>query len=438
MAELPRDLSFDELKNIVKKAFLAEPLGKLGVEGEVSPYRAMLGRSNIVDYARQVLPAKLENTNWYANLQKKLPDADLNSVSGARRRVANQIGQIPLGGYHPAELEKLQKLRIDSPLNVDQYVDARKVPLLSGQEANIGDSFRARTAQGAGVVASDVARDGLRNIWWFLNAPQAVAQIASLQAMHSSGAQFTGGKPLIGRGALRYAATAPAVIAMSTGIGNIGRPAGYKAILPSEEDPRKTDSPVGELLSRYFLGRTGRLLPYDQFAKERPDVDKGEYQRYKAYQFNKKTDLNPLDGDFNILGALRGTTQGIHGPEVNFMGKAIPLLTGIVPTAAAVAGVRRGINKAGRRLAASGELDMVKKLEQDLKATKKRPIKDQGDLDDKKREIEEFELALKQQRDDNSIEAAKQALLYGSGYTTTAALTGQALESIRRDMGRED
>ena len=120
------------------------------------------------------------------------------------------------------------------------------------------------------------------------------------------------------------------------------------------------------------------------------------------------------------------------------MGKAIPLLTGIVPTAAAVAGVRRGINKAGRRLAASGELDMVKKLEQDLKATKKRPIKDQGDLDDKKREIEEFELALKQQRDDNSIEAAKQALLYGSGYTTTAALTGQALESIRRDMGRED
>ena len=39
MAELPRDLSFDELKNIVKKAFLAEPLGKLGVQGEVSPYQ---------------------------------------------------------------------------------------------------------------------------------------------------------------------------------------------------------------------------------------------------------------------------------------------------------------------------------------------------------------------------------------------------------------
>jgi len=261
-----------------------------------------------------------------------------------------------------------------------------------------------------------------------------------LQAMHSASIPFTQGKGLIGRGSLRFAATAPAVIAMSTGIGNIGRPAGYKAILPSEEDPRKTDSPVGELLSRYFLGRTGRLLPYDEFAKERPDVDKGEYQRYKAYQFNKKTDLNPLDGDFNILGALRGTTEGIHGPEINFMGKAIPALTGILPTAAAVAGIRRGVNKAGKRLAARGDLDMVKRLETDKASLQKKmyPIKDLADERDKRDAIKEVELAIKQQQDENTIEAAKQALLYGSGYTTAAALTGQALESIRRDMGRED
>ena len=71
---------------------------------------------------------------------------------------------------------------------------------------------------------------------------------------------------------IRLAATVPAIIAMSTGIGNIGRPAGYKAVLPSESDPRRTDSPIGELVSRYFLGRTGRLLPYDEFSKERPDV----------------------------------------------------------------------------------------------------------------------------------------------------------------------
>ena len=444
MAELPRDLSFDELKNIVKKAFLAEPLGKLGVQGEVSPYQGMLGRSNIVDYARQSLPAKLENTNWYAKLQSKLPDADLGTVSGARRRLANQIGQIPLGGYDPETLKKLRDIRSRDLVNIEQTVDARKVPLLSGQEADIGDGFRARAAQTTGVVASDVARDGLRNIWWFLNAPQAVAQIASLQAIHNTSPPYTkvlgANKNLIGRGALRYAATAPAVIAMSTGIGNIGRPAGYKAILPSEEDPRKTDSPVGELLSRYFLGRTGRLLPYDEFAKERPDVDKGEYQRYKAYQFNKQTDLNPLDGDFNVLGALRGTTEGIHGPEINFMGKAIPLLTGVLPTAAAVAGIRRGITKAGDRLRDRGDIAKVKNLQtKELEAKARRyPIKDKADEERKEKALQQIKLKLAQQETDNSIEAAKQALLYGSGYTTAAALTGQALESIRRDMGRED
>ncbi len=54
MAELPRDLSFDELKNIVKKAFLAEPLGKIGEEayrrsgGEVSPYQAIVEEDLIV------------------------------------------------------------------------------------------------------------------------------------------------------------------------------------------------------------------------------------------------------------------------------------------------------------------------------------------------------------------------------------------------------
>tara|TARA_R100001443_G_scaffold60808_1_gene71133 strand:+ start:117 stop:1442 length:1326 start_codon:yes stop_codon:yes gene_type:complete len=441
MAELPRNLGYDDLKNILKQAFLSEPLGRAGIEdyikagGEVSPYQAMLGRSSLIDYARQVLPDKLANTNWYANLESKLPDADLKTVSGVRRRLANQIGEIPLGGYGAAEKKKLSDLRMDNLRAQNKYIDASKVPLTTGQYADIGDSFSARAAQTAGVVGRDIATDGLRNIWWFLNAPQAVAQIAALQGIHQAGKPYTvQNRPLVGRGALRLAATAPAVIAMSTGIGNIGRPAGYKAILPSDEDPRKTDSPVGELLSRYFLGRTGRLLPYDEFAKERPDVDKGEYQRYKAYQFNKQTDLNPLDGDFNILGALRGTTEGIHGPEINFMGKAIPALTGILPTAAAVMGIRKGIRKAGKRLQERGDLDMVKKLEKDYDQAKAMP----KDNDDRERLIDELGTDLDKLRDENSIEAAKQALLYGSGYTTAAALTGQALESIRRDMGRED
>jgi hypothetical protein len=98
------------------------------------------------------------------------------------------------------------------------------------------------------------------------------------------------------------------------------------------------------------------------------------------------------------------------------------------------------VNKAGKRLAARGDLDMVKRLETDKASLQKKmyPIKDLADERDKRDAIKEVELAIKQQQDENTIEAAKQALLYGSGYTTAAALTGQALESIRRDMGRED
>ncbi len=441
MAEPLQNLSLDQLKTLLKRSFLQQPLGRIGEEayrrsgGEVSPYQAIGGRSSSLDYLRQLLPENLDNTNWYQKLKNQLPGGDLQSTPGVRRRVANQIGQIPLGGLDTRELERMQRDRsfIERGSEVPslekrlKYVDASKYTTEAGQDISLKGRPAARAAQAAGVLARDVMTDGARNIWWFLNAPQAATQAAALQGIHKTGLKHTS-RPMIGNAALRLAATAPAVAAMSTAIGNIGRPAGYKAILPSEEDPRKTDSPVGELLSRYFLGRTGRLLPYDGFAKERPDVDKGEYMRYKAYQFNKDVDLNPLDGDFNVLGALRGTTDGIHGPEINFMGKAIPVLTGILPTAAAIAGIRRGVNTAGIRLA--GNIEEVNLLDDYLKKKRKKPLSSYNK--------DRTKAAIQEAQEEIDIETFKDALKYGAGYTTAAALTGQALESIRRDMGRED
>ena len=472
MAEPLQNLSVDELKNLLKRSFLQAPLGKIGEQAyrktgaEISPYQTIAGRSSVLDYLRQVLPQNLDNTNWYANLKSQLPDGDLDSTPGIRRRIANQIGQTPLGGYAAEQLKMMREERsfinprdpiitsnksgtvhserfLPSIEKRKDYVDASQIVTNTGQDISMKGRPAARAAQAAGVLGRDMMTDGARNIWWFLNAPQAATQAVALEGIHKSGTpiskKYYARKPMIGNVGLRLAATAPAVAAMSTAIGNIGRPAGYKAILPSEEDPRKTDSLVGELLSRYFLGRTGRLLPYDEFAKERPDVDKGEYQRYKAYQFNKQTDLNPLDGDFNILGALRGTTDGIHGPEINFMGKAIPVLTGILPTAAAIAGIRRGVSTAGRRLAAGGDFVQVARLETVLKDTANKKVTKGVDQEImKKIDVDQLRADLKDEQDKISIETFKDALKYGAGYTTAAALTGQALESIRRDMGRED
>lgn len=435
--------SLDDLLSIYKNSALAEPLISLERVGETSPMRAMAKRSNIIDAIRQTLPPKLENTNWFIN------NFDIYEDTGLQKRVGTAIRNIPLGGYNQAELEALQDLRIDvskNPVGPETVQDVRYGRTKTG-EKYIGDSFRGRAAQAAGTVTADVARDGLRNIWWFINAPQALASLASLQAMHSASkpyvqatsGQFTN-KPLIKKQTLRLAATAPAVIAMSTGIGNIGRPDGYKAIIPSETDPRKSADPTGEFLSRYFLGRTGRLLPYKEFVKERPDVSPDEYGRYKAYQFNKRTDLNPFDdGQFNILGALRGNIDGIHGPELNFMGKTMPALTAILPTVAAVAGGRRGIVKAGRRLQREGDLTKVQNLEKVVneakraKYTNKNLSEAQADQN-----IRTAKLNLLNKEIDNDLQAAGQALLYGTGAGGAAAITGQALESIRRDLGMED
>ena len=117
MAEPLQNLSVDELKNLLKRSFLQAPLGKIGEQAyrksgaEVSPYQTIAGRCSLFDYLSQVLPQSLDNTNWYANLKSQLPDGDLDSTPGIRRRIANQIGQTPLGGYTSEQLKMMRDER---------------------------------------------------------------------------------------------------------------------------------------------------------------------------------------------------------------------------------------------------------------------------------------------------------------------------------------
>jgi hypothetical protein len=43
--------------------------------------------------------------------KSQLPDGDLDSTPGIRRRIANQIGQIPLGGYAAEQLKMMREER---------------------------------------------------------------------------------------------------------------------------------------------------------------------------------------------------------------------------------------------------------------------------------------------------------------------------------------
>tara|TARA_B100001094_G_scaffold301093_1_gene327102 strand:- start:342 stop:1592 length:1251 start_codon:yes stop_codon:yes gene_type:complete len=134
----------------------------------------------------------------------------------------------------------------------------------------------------------------------------------------------------------------PTGIAINSGLGLLtpfGGAEGYKAAIPDEDDPTKSANVALEIAAKYIMGRTGNLLPYSEFSKVRPDVSPEEYGRYQAFKYDNTEDYNPTDGDFSaLMGALKGTTEGIHGPELQMLGRSLPVTTGVVPYSVALAG----------------------------------------------------------------------------------------------------
>jgi hypothetical protein len=441
----PAEPSWDDLGRVFKQAYNASSkeyqnhLARLsGSDGyEVAPIRGMLASSTLLGLARQAQPHSVGATALGEKLANVLP-------AGKPREI---VSNLPLGGYSQQERNEYSAARQENPELRRYTVELGKLPALDGPgevEAKTGN-YRAKAAQVAGVAANDLVTDGLRNIWWFLNAPQAITTVAMLHGMHSAGQKFkeqTGqdkyiGKdvPLITRRAPRMAALAPAWIAMSMGIGNFGREPGYKATLPSEVDPRQTTDPVGEVLNRYFLGRTGALLGYDEFVKDRPDVSKQEYEEYKAYLFGNGM-------------PIKATLDGIHGPEVTFMGKSIPVATGVLPAVAAVIGARRGMRVGAEKVAAAQGYERAQRsgreyelIKQDFNEQEERVKRGLNRVtkSSKKKEVtrEEYESAYKAYRDQvdaNESQVAKSVLVNSAGMMSGTALAGHVLESVRRAM----
>ena len=264
-----------------------------------------LGRSNTADMVRKNLPEKLGGyTDEFKELLVQAAESDPDIAS-----------KTYLKGQPPPTLD-------------NRYVPQWQKPVRAGAEI-------------AGVMAGDMSKAGLQNLWWLINAPQAVAMVGSQASLGNIGGEKLAPRlpdsyrqsAIRGQGPSMQA-TLPATIAMGVGIGALTRLPGYQAVYPDDEDKRKTTDPVGEAFSRFFRGPRGRLLPYNEgFSEERPDVSFDQYKDYKAYLRDRQL--------------VKGTMDGIHGPEINFLGASIPLLTGIIPVAGAIAGTRLG---AGRRL----------------------------------------------------------------------------------------
>lgn len=146
---------------------------------------------------------------------------------------------------------------------------------------------------------------------------------------------------------------APAGVAINAGLGLLnpfGGNEGYEAVFADPNDPSKSTNPILEIGAKYILGRTGNLQNWNDFKEARPDVSKADYNKYKAYKYDKGIDLNITDGDFNLGGVLKGTTDGIHGPELQFLGRTMPLLTTIIPTLGALGGTAYGVSRSRGKL----------------------------------------------------------------------------------------
>lgn len=413
------DLTFSQLAEIFSDTFRRNPrayadsIERMGGDDYENPIvYEVLNSSPGVQYARQALPNNLGETGAGKWIRERLPE-----------KYQSYVDRVPLGGMTGEEREAYSHARANDPRLRYQTVELGRVDLGAG-EVPVGDNVRAAAAQAAGVAAADVATDGLRNIWWFLNAPQALAQIAVLSATHRAGEEYKPGSanvPLLKNRNMRMAATLPAVIGASLAIGNAYRMPGYKAAVPSESDPTQTADPLAEIGSRYILGRSGGLLPYEQFVQERPDVSRGEYENYKQYLFG------------NAL-PLKATLDGIHGPEVTFMGRSIPVMTGILPAIAAVAGARYGVRKAaanlagyqmdGKRISDNNLLEKAEELRvKAKKAYSKGPAAHAAAY-----------RAYNEQQKANEAKVLRNALLYSGGSMGATAIAGQTLESLRRAL----
>ena len=209
-----------------------------------------------------------------------------------------------------------------------------------------------------GALGADIAQDSGRAFWWLINAPQAAANIVGEAAVAKARPDLYDVDPKTkkakyGRGA-KALMLAPAGLAINAGVGlmnPLGGDEGYKAIVPSADDPSKTDNVLAEVATKYILGRSGNLLPYDEFVKVRPDVSKDEYGQYKAYLHDKRVDLNPFDDGEVVLpaGVAKLNTDGIHGPEAQFLGKTLSLTETGIPFAGAVLGAATGARLGGEK-----------------------------------------------------------------------------------------
>lgn len=350
-----------------------------------------------------------ELRNVIGEIKNSASDAFLNDDTEARREIFNEV-EMRTRNRNPDQVAPHDKMfgqhKVATTIrDIFEISDPDHREARAAGGFGVGDNWKQKVGTTMGRAAADVASDNSRNMWWYVNAAQPVTNLATEAVVSRANPDIRGssyvwdketGEPIevgdnlnqtfrngvtnaegkkqpgyrtrtVGKGknAKRYYTqtntkplfptllTAPAAFSINNSLGLMnpfGGQEGYHAVDPSYEDPTKTANVLSEVAQKYVLGRTGNLLPWSEFQKVRPDVSKDEYMRYKAFKYDKNVDLNPFDdGKATLLGGVaKYTNEGIHGPELQYLGRSIPVTTGAVPLLTTLAGVYAGTQSMGR------------------------------------------------------------------------------------------
>lgn len=319
----------NDFKQSFQEHFLARP--EQGLDWD-DPLEFIKRRSPVVDMARDYL----------------------GRISNEERFDRNDAQKVVLGpGGEPQVVHDPMKRHAAGP-RMDEPA-APTMPRVGEVRFGLADDKPATAANVAGAVAgrtaADLTSNGLLNLYWALNATQAVALLGArvgLQKFAKLRAHKTpdGPAPNVTERQLDLMSL-PTATAINFGIGNVSRLPGFAQTAPDPDDPTKTADPLQEVLNRHVLNRSGKLLPWDQFRQERPDVSQKQYDDYKNYLYAEKGLLG--------LNALKGTMHGIDGPTITFLGKDVPVSQAVLPTLGTIVGTtlaaRRARGRYGGKLA---------------------------------------------------------------------------------------
>ena len=280
----------------------------------------------------------------------QVPNYLSNSARAAKRfggdiwsTVKKEVKDIP--GKAQKAVEEVKRPGFAGDVYEDFIKNTQRTPYGTTVSAH-GTDYEVKTGVGnvgkkVAEIGSDFVSDKTRKDWWKWTNPYRVVQAGADYLAPRLGLDPSMAPVIAKLGPALYFSLTETSGPLSTGL----RPKGQKAAAPvsKEKDPTGATSRSipEEIVMRYGLGQHGDLMPYSDFVKERPDVMPSTLANYRRYKSKKpaageRLDIDTDRGAFTALGgAVRGTTRGLHDPEIR--------LKGIPVSANATLGIAAGL-----------------------------------------------------------------------------------------------